>query len=97
MPTRRQKQTGKKYGEERRLQINHLTALRGWEKVRPRNLEDMEDCLAILEREIIALQDSGPGRELTCQSLNLTAKEKLSEDVQAYKYWLIDCSLEDKN
>ena len=95
MPTRRQKQTGKKYGEERRLQINHLTALRGWQKGRPRILEDMEDCLAILEREMIALQDSEPGRELTCQSLNLTAKEKLSEDVQAYKYWLIERSLED--
>lgn len=29
----------KKYGGERRLQIKHLTALRGWQKVRPRNLE----------------------------------------------------------
>ena len=29
-------------------------------------------------------------------NLNLTAKEKLSEeDVQAYKHWLIDHSLED--
>ena len=64
----------KKYGGERRLQIKHLTALRGWQKVRPRNLEDMEDFLAILERVMIALQDSGPGRELSGQNLNLTAK-----------------------
>lgn len=32
---------------------------------------------------MIALQDSAPGRELQGQSLNLTSKEKLSEeDVQ---------------
>lgn len=32
---------------------------------------------------MIALQDSAPGRELQEQSLNLTSKEKLSEeDVQ---------------
>lgn len=86
----------KKYGGERRLQIKHLTALRGWQKVRTRNLEDMEDFQAVLERVLIALQDCGPGQELQGQSLNLTAKEKLSEeDVQAYKHWLIDHSLED--
>ena len=86
----------KKYGGERRLQIKHLTALRTWPRVRPRNLGDMEEFQAILERVMIALQDSGPGRELQGQNLSLTAKEKLSEeDVQAYKYWLIDRSLED--
>ena len=86
----------KKYGGERRLQIKHLAALRGWQKVRPRNIEDMENFLAILERVMIALQDSGPGRELSDQNLNFTAKDKLSEeDVQAYKYWLINRSLED--
>lgn len=87
----------KKYGGERRLQIKHLTALRGWQKVRPRNLEDMENFQGILERVWIALKDCGPGQELQGHNLNLTAKEKLSEeDVQAYKHWLIDHSLEDR-
>ena len=74
------------------MQIKHLTALRGWQNVPPRNLEDME----ILERVWIALKDCGPGQKLQGHNLNLTAKEKLSEeDVQAYKHWLIDHSLED--
>ena len=86
----------KKYGGERRLQIKHLTALRGWQKVRSRQLEDMENFQGILERVWIALKDCGPGQELQGHNLNLTAKEKLSEgDVQAYKHWLIDHSLED--
>ena len=86
----------KKYGGERRLQIKHLTALRGWQKVRPRHLEDMENFQGILERVWIALKDCGPGQELQGHNLNLTAKEKLwEEDVQAYKHWLIDHSLED--
>ena len=86
----------RKYGGERRLQIKHLTALRGWQKVRPRNLEDMENFQGILERVWIALKDCGPGQELQGHNLNLTAKEKLSEeDVQAYKHWLLDHSLED--
>ena len=86
----------KKYGGERRLQIKHLTALRGWQKVRPRNLEDMEAFQGILERVSIALKDCGPGQELQGHNLSLTAKEKLSEDdVQAYKHWLMDHSLED--
>ena len=81
----------KKYGGERRLQIKHLTALRGWRKVRLRNLEDMEDFQGILERVSIALKDCGPGQELQGHNLSLTAKEKLSkDDVQAYKHWLID-------
>ena len=83
----------KKYGGERRLQIKHLTALCNFRKVRVRNLEDMEECQVLLERVLIATQDSGP---LHGQSLNLTAKEKLpEEDVQAYKYWLRDHSRED--
>ena len=45
----------KKYGGERRLQIKHLTALRGWQKVRPRHLEDIENFQGILERVWIAL------------------------------------------
>lgn len=86
----------RKYGGERRLQIKHLTALCGWQKVRPRNLEDMENFQGILERVYIALKDCGPGQELQGHNLSLTAKEKLSEDdVQAYKHWLIDRSLED--
>ena len=40
----------KKYGGERRLQIKHLTALRGWQKVRPRHLADIENFQGILER-----------------------------------------------
>jgi hypothetical protein len=71
----------KKYGGERRLQIKYLTALRNFRKIRPRNLEDMEEFQVLLERVLIATQDSGP---LYGQSLNLTAKEKLpEEDVQA--------------
>lgn len=70
----------KKYGGERHLQIKHLTALRTWPRVRPRNLGDMEEFQAILERVMIALKDSGPGRELQGQNLSLTAKEKLSEE-----------------
>jgi len=86
----------KKYGGERRLQIKHLTALRSWKRVRPRVLEDMEEFQAMLERVMVALQDCGPGQELQGQSLNLTAKEKLpEEDVQAYKHWICDHSLED--
>ena len=92
----RGKEKLEKYGGERRLQIKHLTALRGWQKVRPRNLEDVENFQGILGRVWIALKDCGPGQELQRHNLNLTAKEKLSEeDVQAYKHWLIDHSLED--
>ena len=38
----------RKYGGERRLQIKHLTALRGWQKVRSRNLEDIENFQGVL-------------------------------------------------
>ena len=56
----------------------------------------MENFQGILGRVYIALKDCGPGQELQEHNLSLTAKEKLSEDnVQAYKYWLIDRSLED--
>ena len=56
----------------------------------------MENFLVILERVMIALRDRGPGKELTGQNLNLTAKEKLlQQDVQAYKYWLIEHYRED--
>ena len=86
----------KKYGGDRCLQIKHLTALRGWQKVLPRNLEDMENFQGILERVWIALKDCGPGQELQGHNPNLTAKEKLSEkDMQAYKHWVIVHSLED--
>lgn len=86
----------KKCRGERCLQIKHLTALRGWQKVRARNLKDMDNFQAVVERVLIRPQDCGPGQELQGQSLNLTAKEKLSEeDVQAYKHWLIDHSLKD--
>ena len=83
----------KKYGGERCLQIKHLTALRNFRKVRVRNLEDMEEFQVVLERVLIATQDSGP---LHGQSLHSTAKEKLpEEDVQAYKYWLREHSRQD--
>ncbi|XP_078355671.1 uncharacterized protein LOC144640376 [Oculina patagonica] len=56
----------------------------------------MENFQGVLERVLIALKDCGPGQELQGHNLTLTAKEKLSEeDVQAYKHWLIDHSLED--
>ena len=70
----------RKYGAERCLQIKHLTALSGWQKVRPRNLEDMENFQGILERVYITLKDCGPGQEPQGHNLSLTAKEKLSED-----------------
>ena len=85
----------KKYGGKRRLIIKHLTALRDLPKVKLHNLKDMENFLLILDRVTIALQDSGPGKELTGQNLNLTAKEKLSQDVQTYKYWVFEHSRED--
>ena len=66
----------KRYGEERRLQITHLTTLRNWPKFRSRNLQDLEKFQALLERILAAMADSAPGQE---QSLNLSAKEKLSE------------------
>ena len=43
----------------------------------------------------IALQGNGPGKGLTAQNLNLTAKEKLSQGVQTYKYWLSEHSQKD--
>ena len=44
----------------------------------------------------IALKDCGRGQELQGHNLSLTAKEKLSKDnLQAYKQWRIDRSLED--
>ena len=86
----------KKYGGERRLQNKHLTALCGWQKVRARDLEDMENFQAVLDRVLIALQDCRPGQEVQRQNLKPTAKEKLSEeDVQVYKHWLIDHSMKD--
>ena len=78
----------KKFGGERRLAITLLTTLRGWPKVRRRNLEDLEEFLSILDKILVAIQDNV---ELKSQHLNLTAKEKLTEDdVQLYKYWLFE-------
>ena len=83
----------KKYGGEKRLQIKHLTTLRNWPKVRSRHLKDVEEFQALLERILITVKDCG---SLQDQSLNLSAKEKLSEeDIQAYKFWLLDHSRED--
>ncbi len=83
----------RKYGGERRLQIKHLTTLRNWPKVRSRNLQEMEEFQALLERILITVND---GNSLQGESLNLSAKEKLSEqDIQAYKFWLMDHSRND--
>ncbi|XP_028393185.1 uncharacterized protein LOC114517596 [Dendronephthya gigantea] len=83
----------KKFGGERRLAITLLTRLRGWPKLRRRNLEDMEDFLTVLDKILVAIQDNV---DLNSQHLNLTAKEKLSEeDLQSYKYWLCEHSKED--
>ena len=83
----------KKYGGERRLQITHLTTLWNWPKVQSRNLKDVEEFQALLERILITVKDCG---SLHDQSLNLSAKEKLSEeDIQAYKFWLMDHFRED--
>ena len=52
----------------------------------------MEEFQALLERILISVKDCG---SLHDQSLNLSAKEKLSEeDIQAYKFWLMDHSRE---
>lgn len=73
-----------------------LTTLRGWKKLRQRNIDDVEDFLGVLDQVLRSLQDRGPFRELTGQNLNLTAKEKVSEeDVQAYKYWCFEGKKED--
>ena len=61
----------KKFGGERRLAITLLTTLRGWPKVRRRNLEDLEEFLSILDKILVAIQDNV---ELKSQHLNLTAK-----------------------
>ena len=83
----------KKYGGQRRHQIKHLTTLGNWKKIRSRNLEDFEEFQAVLERVSLATQNCG---SFQLESLNLTAKEKLSEeDVQSYKHWLLDHSQED--
>ena len=82
-----------KFGGERRLAINLLTRLCVWLKLRHRNLEDMEDFLTVLDKVLVAVQDNV---ELKSQRLNLTAKEKLSEDdIQSYKYWLCEHGKED--
>ena len=86
----------KKYGGEIRLQISNLTTLRGWSQLRPNNLEDMEEFLALLDGVLVSLRESGRGAETNGQNLNLTAKEKLSaKDVEAYKYWLFERSERD--
>ena len=79
-----------KFRGERRIQLKNLTTLRGWRKLRPGNLDDMEEFLAVLDRVQVSLQDSPEG-ELNGLSLSLTAKEKLcEEDVQAYKFWCLE-------
>ena len=76
-----------KLGDERRIQLKHLTTLRAWRKLRPRNLEDMEEFLAVLDRVLVSMRGCGLEGGLYGQCLNLTAKEKLSEeDVQTYSY-----------
>ena len=86
----------KKYGGERRIQIEHLTTLRGWPRLRPNNLEDLEEFLTILDRILVALRNSTSSGDLNGHSLNLTAKEKLTEkDVRDYKFWLIERHEED--
>ena len=77
------------------MQLKHLGTLRGWRKLRPRHLEDMEDFLTVLDRVLIVVQDRGSG-ELSGLRLNLTAKEKMpEEDVQACKLWPFDRNEED--
>ncbi|XP_028404043.1 uncharacterized protein LOC114526665 [Dendronephthya gigantea] len=83
----------KRFGGERGQQIKHLTTLRNWPKLRPRNLQDLEEFQALLEQILINMKDGAP---LQDQSLNLSAKEKLTEiDVQNYKHWLLDHAQED--
>ena len=77
-----------RYGGERRQQIKQLTTLRNWPKVPSHNLQDLEEFQALLERILITINNCG---SLQDQSLNLSAKEKLTErDVQAF-YAPEDC------
>ena len=86
-----------KFGGERRIQLNHLTTLRVRRKLRPRNLEDMEEFLAVLDHVLVSMRDCDLEGELNGQSLNLTPKEKLSEeDVQTCKYWCFERQEEDE-
>ena len=67
--------------------------MRNWPKVRHRNLHDLEQFQALLERILITTNGCG---SLQDQSLNLSAKEKLTEqDVQSYKHWLLDYARQD--
>ena len=84
---------GKRYGGERRQQITHLTTLCNCPKVRYRNLHDLEQFQALLERILITTNGCG---SLQDQSLNLSANEKLTEqDVQSYKHWLLHYARQD--
>ena len=74
-------------------QPNHLTTLRNWPKVRSRNLEYLEEFQALLERILVAMDDSAPEQE---QNLNSSVKGKLSEyNIQAYKYCLMNHARDD--
>ena len=69
------------------------TAFKNWRGLRPRNLEDLEEFQALLERGFLSTKDGG---SLQSESLNLTTKEKLPEDdVQYHKHWSIDHLPED--
>ena len=66
----------KKYRGERQIQIKHLTSLQGWPKLRPNYLEEF---LTILDQVLVELRDNTSSGDLNGHSLNLTAKEKLTE------------------
>jgi hypothetical protein len=87
----------KKYGGQRRLQIKTLTVLKNWKKLQQKNLKELEEFSNVLDRTLIVLKDTCSSQgDLLGQSLNMTSKEKLTEeDVQRYKAWLMEHSKED--
>ena len=54
----------RKYGGKRRPSLTHLVTLRGLNKVRHHNLDDVEELLAVLDRILVAMQDGDPNGEM---------------------------------
>ena len=61
-----------------------------------KNLEDLEELLAAIDRILVALQDGDECGDVKGQHLGFTVKEKLPEEyVREYKLWLHEQRNED--
>ncbi|CAB4034008.1 Hypothetical predicted protein [Paramuricea clavata] len=79
--------------DEEKQENSRITAEENHLQQRLAVAKDFEELQAVLERVSLATKDCG---SFQLESLNLTAKEKLTEeDVQSYKHWLLDHSQED--